>query len=319
MGDARELLHTALVVAEPRQRWIVARLPALNPAFALAEVVWILSGRSDARFVTHWNPRLSRFVGNARDLHGAYGARLRGAHGFDQLRSAYQILSNNPSSRQIVLQIWSAPLDLPDAQGHPRSDDIPCNISSCLKIRDGKLHWLQVLRSNDLFLGVPHNIVQFTMLQEIMAGWLGVGIGEYVQVADSLHLYDHDRVSMRLDDGTIPESNDDYFRDDFDESAAQIRLLGSLMETLIDGSSAERNSACEQGLSLPREYANMFAVIAADDYRRRGEQSRASTIMARCNNPAFRQLWSRWCERKRVVTSVCDEQAIGRVSNASNA
>lgn len=299
IGDTRELLHAAFVIAEPHERWVVSRLPALNPAFALAEVVWILSGRSDSRFVAHWNPGLLRFVGNATHLHGAYGIRLRETHGVDQLQSAYQTLTDNPSSRQVVLQIWSAGIDLPDTQGQPRSEDIPCNISCCLKVRDGKLHWLQTLRSNDVFLGVPHNVVQFTMIQEIMAGWLKVGVGEYVQMTDSLHLYDHDGEAMRIDKQVIPAENTDRFRECFDDSSRHIEALASLMDTLIDGSPSERSTACESGLNLPSEYANMFAVIAADDYRRRGDSSRACDLMHHCTNPAYHQLWQRWCERKQ--------------------
>ena len=45
------------------------------------------------------------------------------------------------------------------------------------------------MRSNDLFLGTPHNFVQFTSLQEIMAGWLEVEVGSFVLMTDSLHLY----------------------------------------------------------------------------------------------------------------------------------
>lgn len=303
-GKTRELLHAALVIADPRNRWIVSRLPALNPAFALAEVVWILSGRSDAKFVTHWNPGLSRFVGSARDLHGAYGKRLRETHGLDQLRSGYQTLASNSSSRQVVLQIWSAALDFPDSEGRPRSEDIPCNISSCLKVRDGVLHWLQTLRSNDLFLGVPHNVVQFTTLQEIVAGWLGIGLGEYVQMSDSLHLYDRDCVTMLTDEKVTPAPNTDRFQDGFEASATHIGMLASLMDIIIIGSPDERSAAYSKGLDLPREYANMFAVIGADDCRRRGQSLRASELMRCCTNPAYCQLWERWCERKRNSTTI---------------
>ena len=80
-------------------------------------------------------------------------------------------------------------VDLPDLDGSPANEDIPCNVLAMLKVRDGALHWTQVMRSNDLFLGLPYNIVQFTMLQEVLAGWLGVRVGPYNVVIDSLHVY----------------------------------------------------------------------------------------------------------------------------------
>lgn len=65
-------------------------------------------------------------------------------------------------------------------------------------IRDGRLDWTQIIRSNDIFLGLPHNLVQFTTLHEVMAGWLGVQMGSYNQLSNSLHLYEKD-----LRDGII--------------------------------------------------------------------------------------------------------------------
>jgi thymidylate synthase len=50
-GPTREILHTAISFADPRQRWVVSREPPLNVAFALAEVVWIMTGRRDLAFL----------------------------------------------------------------------------------------------------------------------------------------------------------------------------------------------------------------------------------------------------------------------------
>jgi hypothetical protein len=150
-GGSREVHHVAISIEDPRQRWVFARRPPINPAFALAEVVWMSRGRNDAAFLTHWNKALRRFVGDDPILHGAYGHRLRYHFGADQLVRAAGVLSNSPSSRQAVLQIWDARNDLPQPDGTPVSKDIPCNVISCLKMVDGHLEWLQLIRSNDIF------------------------------------------------------------------------------------------------------------------------------------------------------------------------
>src|SRR5262249_46066683 len=121
--------------------------------------------------------------------HGAYGFRLRRHYGLDQLDRACEALRRNPDGRQVVLQIWDPTLDLPHDDGSPQAPDIPCNLLSMLKGRGGKLEWVQVMRSNDLFRGMPYNFVQFTTLHEVMAGWLGVELGSYHQLSDSLHYY----------------------------------------------------------------------------------------------------------------------------------
>lgn len=48
------------------------------------------------------------------------------------------------------------------------------------------------MRSNDLWMGFPNDIFQFTAIQIYLAMRLGVGLGTYTHIAGSLHLYDRD-------------------------------------------------------------------------------------------------------------------------------
>ena len=150
LGHTYELLHCSLTLHNPRARWVLSRTPPINPAFAIAESLWIIAGRQDAHLVNYWNPALPRFAGSGDRYHGAYGHRLRKHFDVDQLERAYQALRNNSSTRQVVLQIWDPRGDLPTDDGQPTAPDIPCNLLSCLKVRDGRLEWLQVMRSNDI-------------------------------------------------------------------------------------------------------------------------------------------------------------------------
>lgn len=208
--ETLELLHAGMTIEDPRQRIVFSR--PINPAFAIAEVIWILAGSNDLDFIAFWNPLMKKFSDDGILLHGAYGYRLscdaEGEFGlysdrnvryfvpatlpFNQLKEAYNALHNTPHSRQVVLQVYQARTDFPVRDGTPRSKDIPCNLIADLKVRDGKLHWQQVMRSNDLFWGTPYNFIQWCSLQEIVAGWLGLEMGQYTHIASSLHVYqDH--------------------------------------------------------------------------------------------------------------------------------
>src|ERR1051326_5763691 len=192
-GPTREILHAAFSLSDPTQRWVFSRNPPMNIAFAVAEVVWIMAGRNDAQFLNYFNRQLPKYAGFEPRYHGAYGHRLRLHHdGLDQLDRAYNIFLNNPDSRQVVLQIWDSRLDLPGADGVPVAADIPCNIVAMLKVRDNALEWTQIMRSNDLHRGLPYNLVQFTTLHEVLAGWLGLRLGSYNHLSDSLHIYEED-------------------------------------------------------------------------------------------------------------------------------
>lgn len=78
----------------------------MNPAFAIAELVWIVSGRNDSAMLNYFNPILPRYAGRGHIYHGAYGHRMRKMFALDQLVRAYQVLSKKPESRQVTLQIW---------------------------------------------------------------------------------------------------------------------------------------------------------------------------------------------------------------------
>lgn len=309
-GITQELLHVIFTIHDPRQRWIVSRHPGMNPAFAVAEVVWLLNGRNDAAFVDHWNPRLPQYAGAGDCYHAAYGFRLRNEFGFDQLERAYNALSNNSDSRQIVLQIWNPQTDFPDTSGQPVSPDIPCNICAFPKIRNNKLEWLQIMRSNDLQRGVPYNFVQFTCLQEIMAGWLSVEPGAYCHVSDSLHAYAKDAADLREFASVDAMPNSDSLSLKRDESGRVLSEMNKIMSAMIMPElSYEAFRSLMSPRQLPSAYQNLLNLVAADSARRKGWIQIASDLMAECNNPAITQVWEQWsarCERARVKTLSAD-------------
>jgi thymidylate synthase len=103
-GETREILHACVSISDPRQRWIASRMPPLNIAFALAEVIWIVRGRNDSAFVNYFSNAVRHFAGEGPTYHGAYGYRLRNTFGVDQLERARATFVRNPDSRQVVLQ-----------------------------------------------------------------------------------------------------------------------------------------------------------------------------------------------------------------------
>jgi thymidylate synthase len=298
-GETKEVLHAALSIRDCRQRWIGSRFPPLNPAFAIAEVIWIVCGRQDSNFVNYFNPKLPEYAGRGQTYYGAYGFRLREHFGMDQLERAYDALHSNKDSRQIVLQIWDPRTDLPAEDGKPQAPDIPCNVTSILKLRTDHLEWTQIMRSNDLIRGLPHNIVQFTSLQEVIAGWLEIEPGTYNHISDSLHLYETDgSVADRLRPTNVPYNKDSLALPKLDSDKAFSRLsqLGDFLSSEKKGSTEIQNEL--RRLELPSAYFNFAAILAADALRRRKEIDLACEACAACSNQCLRFLFDRWLEWK---------------------
>jgi thymidylate synthase len=302
-GPTREILHAAISIQNPRDRWIVSRIPPINPAFAIAEVVWIVTGRNDAAFLNYWNRRLPQFVGHESENHGAYGYRLRCHLGIDQIERAFNILTNNPDNRQVVLQIWDSRIDLPTANGDSTSMDTPCNVAGFLKVRRGKLEWMQMMRSNDIFLGFPYNVVQFTTLQEVVAGWLGIEVGSYNHLSDSLHLYARDIGHIKKVIPVDPQANIDSLALPKPESDLVFQELASRFKTFSEEILTEhQHEGLSNMIEAPLSFQNLLRIVGADGARRRGWYNLSEHIMHSCTNPALKQVWENWY-RSRLISS----------------
>lgn len=319
----RELLHVAFTLEDPRQRLVFAR--PFNPALAVAEVIWLLSGANSSDFLISWNPGMRRYVDGAIDtrlFHGAYGNRLgsrprlsgdveralrvstnEASLPTDQLRTAYDALRFDPDSRQVVLQIWDANRDLPNPE--PRSVDVPCNLLGHLMIRSGRLEWLQVMRSNDLMWGAPINFVQFTCLQEIVAGWLGIEVGDYVHVSDSLHVYERhwdELTSLDLDreQEPLPPTNRADLRiagyDEWEEVWQSVAGAAVRLAKGVDP--PEAKVIMDEADGLPTAYAEWIALLCAESLRRRGHGEAAMELIDRAGS-YWAASWRLWYERKQ--------------------
>ncbi|MEN8635307.1 thymidylate synthase [Pseudoalteromonas distincta] len=156
----------------------------LNPFFALVECAWVLAGSNKLaplkEFISHYH----NYSDDNNTLYGAYGYRIFKKDNTDQVAQLVNILKNDPESRRAVLSIYS-----PEDLYNMNSKDIPCNTSIYFKIRNKKLDMTVLNRSNDLFLGVPYNVLVFNSILKFIASQLNIEVGKQLHFSDSLHLY----------------------------------------------------------------------------------------------------------------------------------
>ncbi len=299
-GDTIELLHAAIEVEDPTQRWITSRSPGLNPALGIAEAICVLAGSDDSAVLNYWFPGLATFQGGGSRYAGAYGSRLRTRFGIDQIARACDVLSADPSSRQVVLQLWDTRSDLPNEDGSSRSQDIPCNVLSLLKVRGGRLEWTQVMRSNDLYRGLPYNFLQFTILQEVIAGWLGIELGTYHHWSDSLHVYVSALGSFSCKIANEPVANSDTLATDVNSGQALISELYSRMRELTMPNLSESSlSEVVTFRAAPEGYQNLLRVLGAESARRHRRSDQADALMQACTNAQLVGIWGEWLGRVR--------------------
>lgn len=178
-----------LTFTSPTERCLFNTARDVNPFSLLYESLWTLAGRDDVKSIAYYTKRMTDFSDDGKVWHGAYGHRWRTRFGGDQLDAAVRLLKEDPSSRRVVLTMWSPTADLLDQKAEGL--DYPCNTHVYVKIRDGKLNIHVINRSNDLVLGLfGTNYVVFSFLLEYLAARIGVPVGVYHHTTDDLHAYE---------------------------------------------------------------------------------------------------------------------------------
>jgi hypothetical protein len=147
----------------------------------------MIAGRNDVEFVARYSPGMRKYSTDGEVLSGAYGHRILNHFKKDQFRVVIERLKKFPDDRRCVIQLWDSKKDL-------RVDndelDRPCNTSMFFLIRDGKLDLTVTNRSNDMIFGAyGANAVHFAFFQEYVAAAVGVGVGNYYQISNNLHVY----------------------------------------------------------------------------------------------------------------------------------
>jgi len=176
---------TVLRYLKPWERVNFCPVRDANPFFHLMEGLAILGGINSVGWLCRFNEGMRQYSDDDKTWNSFYGTRLKIDFGGDQIREVVKVLKRDPNTRQAVCQIWDAN-DLIKI-----TKDKACNMSIVFEIEDHKLNMTVFNRSNDAIWGsvTGANVVHFSMIQEYVAHKVGVGIGEYYQVSNNMHVY----------------------------------------------------------------------------------------------------------------------------------
>jgi len=178
------------VYEKPTERVLLDPNRRANPFFHLMESLWMLAGRADAVWLDTYIKDFSARFGEPNTVgivqHGAYGWRWRKHFGEDQLKYVIEALGDNPDDRRVVISMWDPEADL----GATSKKDLPCNTHIYPRIVNGHLDLTVCCRSNDIIWGAyGANAVHFSVLQEYLAGRIGVRVGRLYQLSNNWHAY----------------------------------------------------------------------------------------------------------------------------------
>jgi thymidylate synthase len=188
----KEKLGVQFKIKNPRDRLPFVSARNFSLSYLVAETLWYMSGDNSTEWISRYAPFWKDISDDGKTANSAYGARIfkrndRIAGGkFVQWDYVKNELKRDLDSRRAVIHIRT-----PDDSVHAVKD-VPCTLALQFFIRDSKLHLHVNMRSSDIILGLAYDVPAFTIMQEVMANELGVGLGEYVHTSNSLHCYERD-------------------------------------------------------------------------------------------------------------------------------
>ena len=151
------------------RRLPVPGLRKTYPFVAAAEAAWQVLGTQDISFlqkqgIKMWDKFEEDIPGydengehTKRGIPAAYGHRYRQHfNGRDQFKCAVKALAKNRSDRQIWLTAWDP---AHDGLGMTDIKNVPCPVGFNLMVIDQTLHCQMVLRSSDVMVGLPYDIM----------------------------------------------------------------------------------------------------------------------------------------------------------------
>ena len=168
------------------------------------EILWYLSGCTNVAYLQKNGVRIwNEWADENGDLGPVYGAQWRRwkevvdvqidymtdppstfkvYKEHDQIANVINTLKTNPNDRRMIVNAWNVAeleqMKLP-----------PCHYAFQFYVAGGKLSCMLNQRSCDIFLGVPFNIAQYSILTRMIAEVVGLKAGEFIWNGGDVHLY----------------------------------------------------------------------------------------------------------------------------------
>lgn len=190
-GDTLNLEDVTVHLESPLRALPLGVGRKLDRKIAAAEALQLIGGFSNPAWLLKIAPQFEKYVEYAKKFsetgdgrpyfHGAYGTRVEQS---SQLLEVALKLKEDPNTRQAVVTLWDPELD-----NEPNHLDYPCTVAFGFSVSKGRLNMRTTMRSNDVWLGLPYDLFQFTQLQLTMCNALAYEPGTYTHTAWSMHLY----------------------------------------------------------------------------------------------------------------------------------
>lgn len=205
----REIIAPTLRILDPTDRLYMSAVRSTPMRYLAGEFLWYFQARNDAEYIAEFSS-FWKLIRNDRSADGLEQGKVNSSYGHllfgdgwddatwegrpvSQWEWALRSMVRDPDTRQAILHI--------NRPNHQQDwvKDFPCTLSLQMLLRDGKVHCIAHMRSNDVVKGTSFDVPMFGFFQETFVHHLNalsgrdpVGVGHLTLIANSSHLYDRD-------------------------------------------------------------------------------------------------------------------------------
>jgi thymidylate synthase len=152
------------------------------------ELLWFLRGDTNIKYLKDHSVSIwDEWADEKGDLGPVYGKQWRSwksADGkvIDQISQVIKEIKINPNSRRLIVSAWNVgELD--------KMALAPCHAFFQFYVSEGKLSCQLYQRSADTLIGLPYNILSYSLLTHMIAQQCDLGIGDFVWTGGDCHIY----------------------------------------------------------------------------------------------------------------------------------
>lgn len=184
-----EMRNVTLVLDPEASTYCLGRYPSQE--YLEKELDFYASGSRQLEDAVKMSKFWSKCSDDGKTINSNYGFLLfhdENKHGFTQFEHAINCLRSNPDSKKAVMTLYS--------KEHAYiSNDNPCTLIINLYIQGDTLNMQVIMRSNDLWYGMPYDlpffrVVHCTALAVLKRTYPNLELGCYIHQSLNLHFYE---------------------------------------------------------------------------------------------------------------------------------
>lgn len=230
--------HQYVYLPEILKYFPIVKGKKMFPKMALKELMWMLQGRNDVKWlqdrgVNYWNQ-----WANAKGTIGkSYGYQFRNFNGKDQFVDLIKEISRNPTSRRLIMNLWNIS-DLDEMTLPPCFYDFHFE---CVPVQEDMeeiqyynldLHVKQ--RSSDSFIGTPYDMMYLSWMLIMVQQFANLfGLKNEVQfiardihyTMDNFHIYENHKPQVKQYLDNVCKNSDNVINKDARPSVTDFQLF----------------------------------------------------------------------------------------------